>query len=315
MFNLVSPVMASCLKPLGLAAAIHLLNVFGVFSNIYNWFAFQADQLFAGVYAALTGQSSCWLFLEGNTMPVQMRYTRSMHRDGAKWFYMERTKQWVHRGTYFGASGNHFPFVTISLHTPSATYDMTQFFSEHRYYRPDGSYAVPSPKMLLNAWSIDSHLWFSGDELARSHLEIMALDCSDYTIGFTGDARQTEAYYNLFNHGLIDDGADNSYSSDSSGEEEGSEEEGSEEEGSEEEGSEEEGSEEEGSEEEGDDEASGNEEENKETASTPEEQTSESETSSESRHSTDSKEGEQTSSEEEQTPDAANTSQSSNSSE
>ncbi len=313
MFNLVSPTMASFLKPIGLAAAIHLLSIFGVFSNIYNWFAFQANQLFAGVYAALTGQSSCWLFLEGNTMPVQMRYTRSMHRDGAKWFYIERTKQWVHRGTNYGASGDNFPFVTISLHTPAATYDMTQFFSEHRYYRPDGSYAVPSPKMLLNAWSIDSHIWFSGDELTRSHFEIMALDCTDHTIGFTGDAGQTEVYYNLFNHGVIDDGADNSYSSDeeSGDEESGDEESGNEESGDEESGDEESGDEESGDEESGDEESG---EDNKETESTPEEETPASDESSESRHSTDSKEDEESSNEEEQTPDA-NTSESSNGSE
>ncbi len=244
MFSFVSSQSAAMFKPLGFMAAIQLLNFFGVFSDIYNWFRFFFGQLCGSLYGTFTGMDSNWLFFQGNGVPIQMRYTNSTIRDRAKWYYIERTGQWVHSGCFFGQRANHFPFVLINLNVNGSRYELTDFFANHRYYYPTNRHAVPHPLMLVNAWSIMSHNWFNLDQLENAHFQIMGMDCELHNVPILATEDDLENYYSLFGLTLRDNNADSGSdseeeeSSGSDSEEEGSgsdsEEEGS---GSEEEGS------------------------------------------------------------------------------
>ena len=302
MFSFVNSQTAAMFKPLGFLAAIQLLNFFGVFTNIYNWFKFLFGQIFGANYAALTGLDSNWLFMQGTGMPVQMRYTHSAIRDRASWQYMERTGKWIHRGCNFSERGHNFPFVLINLNVNGSRYELTEFFANHMYYHPAGTAAIPEPLMLVNAWSIHSHNWFNLEQLERAYFEIMNMNCEIIRVPIIPPGRQhLSVYYEQF--GLTLDNSDEESGEEESGEEESGEEESGEEESGEEESGEDE--EESGEEESGEDEEKSGEEESNEDEEGSGEDESGEEESEESEKSEKSESGEEGSGEEKSSSDTA----------
>ena len=217
------------LKPIGFLAAIQLLNFFGVFTDIFNWFKFFISQTCGAMYAAVTSLDSNWLFMQGTGMPVQMRYTHSAIRDRAEWQYIERTGQWVRRGCLFGERAHKFPFVLITLNVGGSRYEMTEFFANHTYYHPQGRPSIPEPLMLVNAWSIMSHIWFNFEQLQRGFLEIMNMNCDIISVPIIMPREHLGVYYEQFGLTLGDNDESESESGESESGEESGESEGSDE--------------------------------------------------------------------------------------
>jgi hypothetical protein len=263
---------AQLFKPIGLIAAIRMLQVLGVFGNAVKWGRFITNNFYESIYNSLTGMNFVWLFMRGQTMPVQMSYVSSLYRFKSEWSFNARTQEWVHRDAPYGAPHHYFPFVMTRLTTPTGEYDLTEYFSNQRYYLHDGRKTMPLPAQLMNMWCIETHRWFTADELRNSYFTIMGDDCNDYTIPVIlrrpddvrvygrlfgidipmSDSEESSDVSNEFEG--QDSESDGSGSGSDSQESDGSDEEGSDEEGSDEEGSDEEGSDEEGSDEEGSDE-------------------------------------------------------------
>ena len=173
---------AQLFKPIGFIAAIRLLQVLGVFGNALKWGRFITNNFYESIYNSLTGMNFVWLFMRGQTMPVQMSYVSSLYRCKSEWSFNTRTQEWVHRNAPYGAPHHYFPFVMTRLTTPTGEYDLTEYFSNQRYYLHDGRKTMPLPAQLMNMWCIETHRWFTADELRNSYFTIMGGDCNDYTI-------------------------------------------------------------------------------------------------------------------------------------
>ena len=240
MFTNVSSCYATLFKPVGLLLAIRLLNALGLVGDVFGWFSFYMNQMYSAIYGAITGQDSTWFFFNDGA-PVQMKYTRSMTRE-APWWYNQRTRQWVYRGTEFGERGFNLPFVMCTLHTPVGEHDLTEFFGDHKYYFSNRSHVCPSPEQLLSAWSIESHHWLTDTQKDASYYTIMGSDCNDYRIPIImmdDDTEAIETYNRLFGVEPGSESSGESESEASSGEEESGEQESGEEESGEEESREE----------------------------------------------------------------------------
>ena len=232
MFDSVGARSIQMLKPLGLIVAIQLLNVAGIFGNIYKWFAFNADNFYKSFYNAITGMNFTWTFLKGQTMPVQMGYTNSEYRYKVEWFFNERTQKWIHRDAEYRSSPNYFPFVMTTLTTPESEYDLTEYFNGQTYYYGNGRRTMPLPAQLLNMWCMQTHKWFTANELRESYFTIMGTDCNTYTIPvILKTADGVRIYSELFGMRIPESDEESSETGSEEGEEEakGSEEEGSEE--------------------------------------------------------------------------------------
>ena len=205
-------------------AAIRLLQALGLVGDICGWFHFYLNQLFNAVYGTVTGQDASWLFFNDGA-PVQMKYTLSMTRE-APWWYNQRTHQWVYRGTQYGERGYNLPFVMCTLHTPVGEYELTEFFSEHKYYFSNRRNTFPSSEQLLSSWSIESHIWLTDTQKDNSYYTIMGSDCEDYTIPIIMDNNEeaTANYKRLFGVEDESDEASESESDEESDEESGDEE-------------------------------------------------------------------------------------------
>ncbi len=238
---------AKMLQPLGIVAAVEVLRALGVVSSVCNWVRFNANNMFDSVYNAITGMNFTWLFMRGQTMPVQMSYVNSYYRDKAEWSFNARTGVWVHRDALHVPRATHFPFVMTRLYTPSGSYDLTDYFSKQTFYFLENRKTMPLPAQLLNMWCMQMHRWFTADELRRSYFVIMGSDCNDYTIPvILRRVDDVRVYGRLFDIDIplsesesseSDEGSQGGEEEDGSEEEEGSSEEGEEasEEGSEEE--------------------------------------------------------------------------------
>ena len=146
----------------------------------HPWFI--TNNFYESIYNSLTGMNFVWLFMRGQTMPVQMSYVSSLYRCKSEWSFNTRTQEWVHRNAPYGAPHHYFPFVMTRLTTPTGEYDLTEYFSNQRYYLHDGRKTMPLPAQLMNMWCIETHRWFTADELRNSYFTIMGGDCNDYTI-------------------------------------------------------------------------------------------------------------------------------------
>jgi hypothetical protein len=237
MFDSVSARSIQMLKPLGLIAAIHLLNVAGVFSNIYKWIAFNVDNAYKSTYNTITGMNFTWIFMKGQTMPVQMGYTNSEYRHKAEWFFNERTQNWIHRNAEYHAPANYFPFVMTTLTTPEGEFDLTEYFNGQTYYFGNGRRTMPLPAQLLNMWCMQTHKWFTSAELRESYFTIMGTDCNTYTIPvILRTADGVRIYSELFGMRIPESDEESSTEDEeSSAEDEEDEEDAEEEEGTEEE--------------------------------------------------------------------------------
>ena len=252
MFTNAGSYYATLLKPVGLLLAVRILQGLGLVGDVFSWFSFYLNQLYSATYGAITGQDSTWLFFNDGA-PVQMKYTRSMTRD-SPWWYNQRTREWVRRGTQYGERGHTLPFVMCTLHTPDGEYDLTEFFSAHKYYFPNCRHVFPTPEQLLSSWSIESHIWLTDTQKDASYYTIMGGDCNDYRIPivmYDDNVEEWATYNRLFGVEESESESESESGEEESGEEEsGEEESGEEESGEEESGEEESGSEESGSEEE-----------------------------------------------------------------